>query len=86
MRIINYETEFNAIIEFERTENGEVIQEKIVKPMSSFTESKITIDPNGVFIQLLEISRPIKLWNSFGEAILTPEGINARLKEVLEDK
>lgn len=86
MRIIDYGTEFNAVFQVEQTENGVVTQEKVVKPMSSFTESRITIEANGVFIQLLEIARQIKLWNSFGEAILTPEGINARLKEVLEDK
>lgn len=86
MRIINYTKEFNAVFSFESTENGVVTQEKVVKPMSSFTESRITIETDGVFIQLLEISRPIKLWDSFAEATLTEEGIKARLKEVLEDK
>ena len=86
MRIIDYGTEFNAVFEFEKTENGVVTEEKVVKPMSSFTESRITIETDGVFIQLLEISRPIKLWDSFAEATLTPKGIDARLKAVLKDK
>lgn len=86
MRIIDYGTEFNAVFQVEKTENGVVTQEKVVKPMSSFTESRITINGEGVFIQLLEIANEIKLWDSFAEATLTPNGIDARLKEVLEDK
>lgn len=86
MRIINYTKEFNAVFETEKTENGVITQEKVVKPMSSFTESRITINSDGVYIQLLEIAREIKLWDSFAEATLTPTGINARLKAVLEDK
>ena len=86
MRIIDYGTEFNAVFEYEKTENGVITQEKVVKPMSSFTESRFTIEADGVYIQLLEIAHQIKLWDSFAEATLTPEGIDARLKEVLEDK
>lgn len=86
MRIINYTKDFNAVFQVEKTENGIVTQEKVVKPMSSFTESRITINGEGVFIQLLEIANEIKLWDSFAEATLTPEGIDARLKVVLEDK
>lgn len=86
MRIINYTKEFNAVFETEKTENGVVTQEKVVKPMSSFTESRLTINAEGVYIQLLEIAREIKLWDSFAEATLTSPGINARLKAVLEDK
>lgn len=86
MVIYNYDSKFNAVIQKAIVADGELLQEKVVKAKNSFTQSKVSIDNDGVFIQLLEISNQIKLWDSFAEANLTEEGIKARLKEVLEDK
>lgn len=85
MIIYNYDGKFNAVMQKAIVVDGELLQDKVVKAKNSFTQSRISIESDGVYIQLLEIAHQIKLWDSFAEATLTEEGIKARLKEVLED-